>query len=289
MLFKTADRKIFNPPSKFFLLDCQKSSIEIVMTEHELSLEFAQELSTRVNYFVKKSNDVTQAIFFDLSLTAYRAILLAGTDKFLAQLEDPHNTDFKIRIHASDYYNVYYKPDSDMSPVYRLLKESVDELLDAKLMFRNYKQNDEKGRWSGGVNWISKAQYNDTLKILEVEFNPSILPYLQKVNTQYTYYNLRHIAELSSMHSVRLFELMMFWRKRGKTPAMSISMMRAWLGISVKEYLEDKIFTRDVIKKAVDEINEKDTHVQISLEVLKDGRKTTGYQFSLLKDVTPVK
>lgn len=242
------------------------------------------DLVKKTNYLVKKDNAVTKALFFDISLIAYRIILLAGTDKFLLQLKDKSNTDHRIRISASEYHEVFGKEGKHISPSYRALKQSVDELLDAKLRFKDFKGKSEEGKWTGGINWVSYAAYNDKLKVLELSFSADILPFIHDVHTRYTYYNLRNIAELSSVHSIRLFELMMFWRVKGKTPNMSITMLKAWLGVpdDAYEYIPD--FNTKIVKKSVKEINTKDTDLNVKLTINKTGKVTKGYQFEIIKE-----
>lgn len=239
------------------------------------------DLVKKTNYFVKKDNAITKALFFDMSLTAYRIILMAGTDKFLAQLNDPENKERRIRITALEYHDIFGKQGKHISPSYRALKQSVDELLDAKLRFKDFKNANDEGKWSGGINWVSYAAYNDKLKVLELSFSADILPFIHDVNTRYTYYNLRNIAELGSIHSVRMYELMMFWRKKGQTPIMSVKLLKAWLGIPDDKWENIRYFTKDIVKKSVNEINTKNTDLKISLTVNKVGKSTQSYRITI--------
>ena len=239
------------------------------------------DLVKKTNYFVKKDNAVTKALFFDMSLTAYRIILMAGTDKFLAQLNDPDNKERRIRITALEYHDIFGKQGKHISPSYRALKQSVDELLDAKLRFKDFKNVNDDGKWSGGINWVSYAAYNDKLKVLELSFSADILPFIHDVNTRYTYYNVRNIAELGSIHSVRMYELMMFWRKRKQTPIMSVKLLKAWLGIPDDKWENIRYFTKDIVKKSVNEINTKNTGIKISLTVNKVGNTTKSYRMTI--------
>lgn len=239
------------------------------------------DLVKKTNYFVKKDNAVTKALFFDMSLTAYRIILMAGTDKFLAQLNDPDNKERRIRITALEYHDIFGKQGKHISPSYRALKQSVDELLDAKLRFKDFKNVNDDGKWSGGINWVSYAAYNDKLKVLELSFSADILPFIHDVNTRYTYYNVRNIAELGSIHSVRMYELMMFWRKRKQTPIMSVKLLKAWLGIPDDKWENIRYFTKDIVKKSVNEINTKNTDIKISLTVNKVGNTTKSYRMTI--------
>lgn len=244
-------------------------------------MSITRDLVKKTNYYVKKDNDITKALFFDMSLIAYRIILMAGTDKFLAQLNDPDNKEHRIRITAADYHDIFGKEGKHISPSYRALKKSVDELLDAKLKFKAFKNEKDEGKWSGGINWVSYAAYNDKLKVLELSFSADILPFIHDVNTRYTYYNLRNIAELGSIHSVRLYELMMFWRKKGRTPVMSVKLIKAWLGVCDDSYDDIRNFTQRVMRKSVSEINSKNTDIKVSLTVNKVGKFTQSYRISI--------
>lgn len=228
-----------------------------------------------INHYIKKDNELTKAQFYDMSVTAYRIILLASSDKFIEQIKT--NPLAPIRISPSDYHNVF-GTGGDTSPAYKALK-GTEELLSAKLKYRKIKKEGTAGSWAGGVNWISKAEYNDEIKALEVTFTHDIIPLILDVQKNYTYYNLRNIARLSSMHSIRLYELMMFWRKKGSTPPLSVAYMRTWLGVKDDDYEELKIFNRNVIKKSVDEITKK-TDITLEFEPQKEGRTTVSYRFS---------
>lgn len=229
-----------------------------------------------INHYIKKDNELTKAQFYDMSVTAYRIILLASSDKFIEQIRT--NPLAPIRISPNDYHDVF-GVGGDTSPAYRSLKGATDELLNAKLKYRKIKKEGTAGTWAGGTNWIDTAEYNDTLKVLEVTFTPGIIPLILDVQKNYTYYNLRNIAKLSSMHSIRLYELMMFWRKKGSTPPLSVAYMRTWLGVKDDHYEEMKIFNRNVIKKSVEEISDK-TDIKLDFEPQKEGRTTVGYRFS---------
>lgn len=229
-----------------------------------------------INHYIKKDNELTKAQFYDMSVIAYRIILLASSDKFIEQIKT--NPLAPIRISPGDYHDVF-GTGGDTSPSYRALKEATYELLNAKLKYRKIKKEGTAGTWTGGVNWVSRAEYNDELKVLEVAFTHDIIPLIIDVQKNYTYYNLRNIAKLSSMHSIRLYELMMFWRKKGSTPPLSVAYMRTWLGVADGLHEELKIFNRDVIKKSVDEITKK-TDIALEFEPQKEGRTTVGYRFS---------
>lgn len=236
-----------------------------------------------ISYFIKKDNELTKAEFYDMTVTAYRIILLAVSDKFINGVrEDPLAT---IYITPADYHDVF-GTGSDNSPAYRALINSQTELLNAKL-WRNKTKANVEGVWKGGINWLSKAYYNEEISCLEIRFTPDIIPLILDVQKNYTYYNLRNIAKLSSMHSIRLYELMMFWRKKGATPALSIPYMRTWLGVKDGLHEEVKFFNRDVIKKSVIEITKK-TDIALECIMQKEGKSTVGYMFKYTPKITQI-
>lgn len=231
----------------------------------------------KTNYYVKKDNELTKAQFYDLSVVAYRIILLASTDKFLKQVADNNGV---IRISPLDYHEIFGQS-GDTSPSYRVIKNAADELLNAKIKYKAIKKDGELGTWRGGVNWVSRAEYNDTLKVLEFKFSDDVLPLVYAVQTKYTYYSLRNIAKLKSIHSIRLYELMMLWRKKNSTPKLTIQYMRTWLGVEDTKYTETKDFTKHVIKKSALDITT-NTDIELEYVATKDGKTTDGFCFSYI-------
>ena len=80
---------------------------------------------------------------------------------------------------------------------------------------------------------------------------------------------------------------MMFWRKKGNTPQLSVAYMRTWLGVKDGVHEELKIFNRNVIKKSVDEISKK-TDITIEVTPIKEGRTTVEYSFSYTPKIAQI-
>ena len=72
---------------------------------------------------------------------------------------------------------------------------------------------------------------------------------------------------------------MMFWRKKGSTPALSVAYMRTWLGVKDGLHEEMKFFNRDVVKKSITEISKK-TDIELECTPQKQGKTTVGFSFS---------
>lgn len=226
-----------------------------------------------MSYFVKKHNNLNKA-YMGLSLVQYRLILLASSSKFTK--DGPITPETLIRINAHDYHEIY-GTSNDMTWSYRVIKDAAMSLFEAHLSFQTIDANSKKGIWKEKVRWVSKCAYNDELKAVELRFTVDVLPYIQELSENYTYYALKSMARLGSLHSIRLYELAVMWRKAGKTQLFSIPELKSMLNIREDEYADTKSFSRSVLKKSCEEISKK-TDINLEFEPEKEGRKITGYR-----------
>lgn len=227
-----------------------------------------------MSYFVKKHNNLNKA-YIELSLIQYRLILLASSSKFTK--DGPITPETLIRINAHDYHEIY-GTSNDMTWSYRVIKEAATSLFDAELSFQTIDMDSsKKGIWKDRVRWVSKCSYNDQLKAVELRFTVDVLPYIQELSENYTYFALKSMSRLGSLHSIRLYELAVMWRKGGKTQLFTIPELKAMLNIKEDEYEDTKSFTRSVLKKSCEEISKK-TDINLTYEPEKEGRKIVGFR-----------
>lgn len=226
-----------------------------------------------MSYFVKKHNNLNKA-YIGLSLIQYRLILLASSSKFTK--EGPITPETLIRINAHDYHEIY-GTSNDMTWSYRVIKEAAISLFEAHLSFQTIDAESNKGLWKEKVRWVSKCAYNDELKAVELRFTVDVLPYIQELSENYTYFALKSMSRLGSLHSIRLYELAVMWRKSGKTQLFSIPELKSMLNIREDEYEDTKSFTRSVLKKSCEEISKK-TDINLTYEPEKEGRKIVGFR-----------
>ena len=73
----------------------------------------------------------------------------------------------------------------------------------------------------------------------------------------FTQYLLSQTANLSSVYSVRLYELLIQWKTAVKTPVFELSLFRGQMGLGDNEYNRMCDFKRRILDMAVQEINEK--------------------------------
>ncbi|OQY06753.1 MAG: hypothetical protein B6I28_06080 [Fusobacteriia bacterium 4572_132] len=100
----------------------------------------------------------------------------------------------------------------------------------------------------------------------------------------YAKINLSLQNKFKSKHSLALYELFVDYynekKKFGETPRLSINDIRKLLGLNSGEYEEFKFLKRDVLKKAISEINRK-TNIFGETLFFKESRKVTHVKFMI--------
>ena len=111
------------------------------------------------------------------------------------------------------------------------------------------------------------------------EINSRIKPFIINQTQKFTKYLLKNIILLKSNYSIRLYELL---KQYNSTNWLTIDVdeLRNILNATQKSYKEFMIFNRNIIKKSVNEINEK-TDIFVSIENIKEGKVVKQLRFSI--------
>jgi plasmid replication initiation protein len=141
------------------------------------------------------------------------------------------------------------------------------------------------------INVCEKAEYNEKEGTIDILFTGSIMDHLKqrlkKDGTSaipFTLYNLKEIADLTSIYAVRLYEYMQQWNTTSGMLIATIEKWREMLGVQPEQYklyanLKDKVFTQ-----ALEEINLK-TGYNLVMTEIKEGRKVVRVQFDFAPDM----
>lgn len=223
---------------------------------------------------VKKSNSLTEA-YYSLSVTEYRVLHMV----FSALSEFEVNKDFykKVRftVRADDYMELFKV---DRATAYQALKDASERL------FNRYFTYDEVIDESLGLyermkaRWVQKIGYIEKNACITLYLTPDVLSMVGQLKEKYTYFQLCQMADLPSIHAIRIYEMMMQWRSTKTVPSISLEELRDRLGILPDEYSRMYDFKKYVLDYAVKIINE-NTDITISYEQQKSGRNITGFIF----------
>lgn len=217
----------------------------------------------------------------NLSLVELRLIQLAIVDS--REKQEGLTADKPLFISAERYADCF---NVESHTAYEVLKGIEKTLFDRRFTFINERQNEVKSRW------ISQVEYHRGGGGISIIFTPAVVREITRIDgyeTAFTKFLLEQTANLNSVYSVRLYELLKQWLEVKKA-SFELELLRGQLGLGVNDYVRMSDFKKRVLDLAVNEINEK-TDLKVSYTNIKKGRKIVGFNFKILekpkKDTTP--
>lgn len=211
-------------------------------------------IATQSNHLIEAS--------YKMSVPAKRVMLL-----LLSKIH-PGQRDVtgKIRIEAADYA---MRSDVSLTAAYRDLKKGADELQNVIITTRDHTNRTTEKR-----NVVVYQRYHDDEGWLEAAFSIWLTPYIHNlIKVGYTTIEVNDALKFSSFHTIRLFELLMQFRRTGAR-FITIDMLKKILQLEKNQYPRFTDFRRFVIEKAIKEI-EKKTTWKVDWEPIKTGRTIT--------------
>ena len=225
---------------------------------------------------VVKTNRLNQA-FQVLSLAEFHIVQLAIVDA--RDTGTGLTTDMPLRIDALRYADVF---GTTRQNAYMRMKEAEETLFNRRFSFF-----DEDGKLVKS-RWISQVKYLDNEGAIEIVFTPAVVQGISRINGVkefFTQYLLSQTANLKSVYSSRLYELLIQWRSTGKTPIINLEDFRAQLGIEENQYKLMSDFKKRVLDLAINDINEK-TDIKATYQQHKKGRSISGFSFTFKQKKT---
>ena len=223
------------------------------------------------NDLVVKSNQLNSAVQ-NLSLPELRIIQLAIVDA--RETGKGLDTKTPLRIDAMRYANAF---DTTRQNAYILMKQSEETLFNRRFTYFDREKKPIKSRW------LQDVRYLDDEGAIEVCFTRLVVECITRLDGAeqfFTQYMLSQTANLNSVYSVRLYELLIQWKTAGKTPVFELSLFRGQMGLDDGEYKAMNDFKKRVLDLAVNEINEK-TDLTVSYTQEKKGRLIHGFKFTV--------
>ena len=225
---------------------------------------------------VVKTNRLNQA-FQVLSLAEFHIVQLAIVDA--RDTGTGLTTDIPLRIDALRYADVF---GTTRQNAYMRMKEAEETLFNRRFSFF-----DEDGKLVKS-RWISQVKYLDNEGAIEIVFTPAVVQGISRINGVkefFTQYLLSQTAQLKSVYSSRLYELLIQWRSTEKTPIINLEDFRAQLGIEENQYKLMSDFKKRVLDLAINDINEK-TDIKVNYQQHKKGRSISGFSFTFKQKKT---
>lgn len=227
-------------------------------------------MSTKKQVVVVKSNKLIEASY-RLDLVEQRIILAAIVE---ARETQAGLGDGFITLEAKRFGEMFRMDDGS---VYGQLKEALDTLFNRFIVVRDIHPESGHERVSK-IRWISKSSYINGSGMIQLQFGQDIVPYISRLETEFTTYRLEKIGRMSSAHAVRLYELLVQYLSIGKR-----EIEIAWLKETLQldgQYKAIKDLKKYVIDLAVTQINEH-SDIAVSYTQRKTGRAVTHLIFQI--------
>jgi plasmid replication initiation protein len=222
---------------------------------------------------VVKSNRLIEASY-RLSLYEQQLILFA----IVQARETQTGLSFQkpVVIKVQDFMKAYDMTDTSGN-VYRYLKEAIHTLFKRSVTIYHDLENTDKPAVTE-MRWITKRIYSDSEGYLSFNFSPDVIPYITRLETEFTSYDLKQVGNFTSVHAVRLFELLKQVQAIGKRE-IKLDALRKMLQLEDSYPVYSMLILR-VIDPAVEQIN---THTDFKVEYkpIKQSRKIIALAFTI--------
>lgn len=224
------------------------------------------------NRVVVKSNRLIEASY-RLSLVEQQIVLFA-----ICKARDEQrgfSSDTPVSITATEFARQF---GTNPAMVYKQLREAMDALYRRSVTIRDTHPKSGNPRVIE-TRWISDKAYVDGNGEIEITFAPKMIPYITRLEKEFTQYRLEKIGKMTSAHAVRLYEILIQWINAKGPHSFEITDLKSMMQLT-DEYERTDSFKRSVIDVAVKQIN-KFSDLKVSYINGKKGRVVTHLIFEI--------
>ena len=216
---------------------------------------------------VVQSNKLVEA-HYRLSLQEKRLIL------WLIKEIKREDTDFKkYKLNIVDFAEMMgLNPKTQYKEMKLVTRALISRVIDIE---------DLDTRATKQMAWLCYAHWEPKKGLCSLEFHPELKPYLLQLKEQFTQIGFADFLGLSSVYSVRIFELLA-QHESIKKRTTTIDELRGWCGIQKNEYALYAHLKSRVIDRANKEINTK-TEYEIDYKEIKESRKVVAIEWTINK------
>ncbi|MCU7881909.1 MAG: replication initiation protein [Candidatus Thiodiazotropha sp. (ex Lucinoma aequizonata)] len=187
-----------------------------------------------------------------------------------------------VTLTAGDYAEIYK---TKGKAAYKALKRASLVLPDRELAITDQHEEKEVMRWlknTPGNRDTTKEERGKALYPLWegriiLRFSDGVKPLLSGMSKNFTQYELEKVAGLQSVYSIRLYELLMNWRRKGAL-FITLDDFKARLGIE-DQYSQIFHLKSAVIVPAVEELGQK-SGLSIKWTPKRRGKAVSGLTFT---------
>lgn len=225
----------------------------------------------KMSELIVKDNALIEASY-TLSLAEQRLILLAIIEARETGQGIDHSSLLHIHAHAyAEQFGI------EKGNAYDVIRDASKNLFDRYVTYNDKNPKNDNDR-SFHCRWVDKIGYEKNTGTVYLRFTADVVPLITRLEEHFTSYEIEQVASLDSAYAIRLYELLIKWRKSRKTPIFQLQDFRHKLGVEDSQYKTMSNFKQYVLDFAVKQIN-KHTDIKVSYEQHKSGRKIIGFAF----------
>lgn len=221
---------------------------------------------------VVKSNKLVQASY-RLTLIEQQMILFAiSRAREQKTLITPES---RVFIPAKEFAVMFH---ANESKVYHQLKQAALELFSRQVIIESvHPVTGQIGK--GPSRWVQHVKYYPGSGQVELAFTQDIIPFITRLEENFTKYGLEKVAQLTSVHAIRLYEMCVQRVNMKYPPAIEIEALKESLNLK-EEYQRTDSFKRSVLDVAIKQIN-KFTDLKVEYRQKKTGRVITHFHLDV--------
>lgn len=140
---------------------------------------------------------------------------------------------------------------------------------------------DKNGDYQTNARLIMKSKYYLNNQMVEIQLDRDLLPEILALAKNYSRYLVDVVFNSSSTYTARLYMFLSHWKDKKKMN-VSISSLRAWLGLGNKYELSNDFKKFILEPAAIDLKNRADVWFEIDTPI-KEGRAVTGFGLKIYK------
>ena len=221
------------------------------------------------NLTVCKDNKFIEASY-KLTLNELRVVLACIGQ--VNSMEELLKTD-EFELSAKDFATLFSVSEDR---AYHALIEVTETLFNRYVVIDNpYPDRPKVKRLK--MRWISSVEYLSDEGKISLCFSQKMLPFLSELKTMFTKYRLEHVGKMTSIHAIRLYELLAQWQSVGKRE-VEIDWLKKQFQLD-ENYDRMDNFKARVLDPAVKDINE-NSNFNVVWEQRKTGRRVTHLTFT---------
>jgi len=218
------------------------------------------------NNVVVKANCMIEG-HIDLDLLHGKIVLL------LASLSPPSATEFsEVEVEVKELMAILDMKGKN----YTYMKKITKELNNCSIEFIEH-----DGETLTQAPWMAYSKYKKGKMILKL--NDAVKPFVLQLTGHFTKYKLVAILQLKSTYSLRIYEILMQYKKNIGERTVLLPSLRKMLGISEGKFSRWADFRRFVLDRAQKELKEK-TDMEFDYFPIKKGKQVSSVKFVIFSN-----